>query len=64
MHMIIFYVYGDCSSCVAKISDFQDYVHLNDFLLKDVLYAMILVTENIYREGDREMWNLLAFICY
>jgi homoserine O-acetyltransferase len=47
VYKLIFYVYGDCSSCVAKISDFQDYVDRNSLLLKDVLCAVILYTENI-----------------
>lgn len=47
VYKLILYVYGDCSSCVAKISGFQDYVDRNGFLLKDVLCSVILYTENI-----------------
>ncbi len=47
MYKLIFYVYGDCSSCIAKIVDYQDYVKCNNNLLNNVQSVVILYTENI-----------------
>ena len=47
MYKLIFYVYGDCSSCVAKIADYQNYVKYNNHVLKNVQCIVIMYTENI-----------------
>lgn len=46
MYKLVFYVYGDCSSCIAKIVDYQEFVEKNG-LLKEAHCVVILYTENI-----------------
>ena len=44
---LIFYTYGDCSSCFAKIIEWQNFVKANRDILSGVECALVLYSENV-----------------
>lgn len=44
---LIFYTYGDCSSCFSKIINWQKFVKDNFRLLENVEYAIVIYTERV-----------------
>lgn len=44
---LLFYTYGDCSFCLAKIVEWQNFVKSNKELFTDVQCALIIYTEKL-----------------